>query len=530
MNRIFTPLLALLLLSSCAALKPRPTPVEEPLAQMRALDEAIAAAETLYVHGQYSLAADMLRRLGQQGYSYYRTDDVLYWLGLCDIGLEKPDKAARCFDLLRRNYSRAEFRFPDLPVWENVAMGRADSMRQMQPPPEPEIAAEYSDQPLVSNTFFETDIRQALADIGDQAGVPIVPDPMVQGYVTLNLNNVPLEKALGQMLAPLGLIFRKMEGYYLVGQPSPDSPSFPTLSETRQVKLKFLKVSQAKNLLPKHYSNYLNADDASDIVTITAPPPIIDNFLSDLAAIDVPQEQFVLEVLVVEIGKEARRELGLDWDWTGTAGQGSPFTVYKFPAPDLDSSLFAEIFYSGVEKWGATFDLRLALKALATGGKAQIRANPRVTTQRGREATIRIGKELYYSIVSGPVNYPYVTLEKIATGITLKITPYKGDYSEITNDLNIEVTDVTGAGANNLPVTSVRSVDTKVTVANGQSFGIGGLVLENTRNVTQRIPFLGDIPYLGAIFGHTKVQKEETEVIVLVTPHVLINPAEFDDL
>ena len=535
---LMTFLLSMVLVISCAATRQLGEPITEELPfGFISVDSALSQVETLCLAGDYEKAAGIAKPVGQRGYSYYRTDELFYWLGRCNIGLEEPEKAKRCFKALRKYYSRSEVRFPDLAEWEQKArelydrqIEKGDQKDQVQQvASEQETVFPQSVGPRVSNVFYETDIRQALVDIAAETGVDIVSDPTVSGYVTVELKETPLEEALERLLSPLGFVYKKMDGYYLVGQPSIESPSFPLLAETRWVELKYLRVGQAKTLLPKYYEKYLNIDEKANRLTISAPPHIIERFMADLSVIDTPSLQFMIEAMVIEMGTEARRILGLDWDWTGTKDNNS-FIISKLAPVTLDSSFIAELTKVGGDLWGSTFDLRLALRALATAGQVQVKANPRVTTQNGHEAVIRIGKEAYYSLVRGPVNYPYITLEKISTGITLKITPYMGSYSEITNEVAVEVSDVTGAGVDNLPVTSVRSVQTKITVANGQTFGIGGLVVENLKQEENRVPLLGRIPFLGWLFGSTETIKEETEVVILITPHVLIDPREFDTL
>ena len=81
-----------------------------------------------------------------------------------------------------------------------------------------------------------------------------------------------------------------------------------------------------------------------------------------------------------------------------------------------------------------------------------------------------------------------------------------------------------------LPVTSVREVETRARVGNGESVMIGGLLLETERTSENRVPFLGRIPLLGALFGYTSVEKGQSEMFVLVTPYIVIHPAELAGL
>ena len=522
------------LLLSCTANQQSASEEPLPINQQDALEPILEQVNYLILTDDYQAAADILRSVGQQEYSYYRMDEVLFLLGRCNLELNQPVKAQKCFQLLRKYYPRCEVKFPYLTnleerTSESLSLLPPDQLNITDPAKEAEASAAKYGGPLVSNSFYETDLRQALMDLSTQSGITIVPDAMVHGYITMDIFDVPLEKALSLILTPLGYGFRKVEDYYIVGSPEKDNPSFPLLAETREIKPKHLPADEVPKLLPDYYNNFLKINQASNTLTISAPPDIISRFQQELAAVDLPPQQIMIEAVVVEMGQEARRSLGLDWDWTGTKANNS-FQISKLIPAAVDSAFFGELLKTNEVMDNVVFDLRLALRALALKDEANIRANPRLVTQDGREAAIRIGREAYYSLIQGSTAYSYITLEKIATGIDLRITPYVGSNADITSDIILEVSDVTGSGVSDLPVTSVRSVQTRVQVANGQTIGIGGLVSENKREQRNRIPFLGDIPYLGYLFGHTVTEREETEVVVLITPHLLINPSEFDHL
>lgn len=520
---------------SCVSGRKSILPEEPPLSQPDAFDFVLEEAKLHFSAQHYQKAADILRSIGQQDYTHYRMDEVLYWLGRCNLRLKNAEKANRCFELLRKYYPRSIPAFPHLEKLEErtqeaLALLEESRAQAANHNDEDSIAVQKYGGPLVSNSFYETDIRQALMDLSAQTEIAIIPDALVRGYITMDIIDVPLEKALSLMLSPFGYSFNKIEDYYMVGAPVADNPSFPLLAKTEEIRPKHLPAADVPKLIPDFYSGFLKINAATNTLVISAPPEIIERFKDELAAIDHPPQQIMIEAVVVEMGEDAIRTLGLDWDWTGTVGNRT-FQVSKLTPAISDSNIFfGELLRSGEYLRGMTFDLRTALRALASKDLVNIRANPRVSTLDGQEATVRIGREAYYSIQQGSALYAYATLERISTGILLKITPYVGSASDITTDIVIEVSDVTGAGATDLPVTSVRSVETRVQVANGQTIGIGGLVSETTRNQRSRIPFLGDIPILGYLFGTTTTEKIKTEVVVLITPHLLINPSEFDNL
>jgi len=524
---------------SCTTTRPS---VERGLTQRWQTDWAelaIEDARSLLERGSFSEAADLLKSVGRQEGAVERMDEVLYLLGRARLAMEEPGKADRCFTLLRKYFPRSPHRFPDLVKSEARAESALAKDRALLTavgnPGSQETSGITSSRgdteqvnpedagPRVTNAFYETDVRQALMDISAQTGVPIVPDAMVSGYVTVELRDTPLEQALERILSPLGLTFGKMDGYYLVGAPTEDSPSHPYLTETVLVKPRYLRAEEVPGILPKFYGKYLRVDKARNTVSITAPRALLKAFEEDLLALDHPTPQIMIDVMVVETSTDTRRDLGLDWDYRGSEDDG---VLRVKLLPQFVDSLFMGEFTT-IDK---AFDLRIALRAMAAKGRVKVRANPRVATKQGTKAEIRIGTEVFFSLIQGSVNFPYFTLEKIPTGITLSITPYLGSSSEITTDISAEVSDVIASGVSGLPITNVRSVNSRIRVMNGQTIGIGGLRSQTERQQEERIPYLGEIPLIGRLFGHTTTERVEKEIMILITPYVMIPPEEFDVL
>ncbi|MCK4546165.1 MAG: hypothetical protein KAW17_01875 [Candidatus Eisenbacteria sp.] len=502
-------------------------------------ETSILKSRLLLEQGAYAEAADLLRSVGQQGRAVDRMDEVLYLLGTARLGMGDPLRAARCYSLLRKYYPRSPFKFPTLAEEEEecrvaiAAAGIAPEMDSDASPGErvshPSAAAwnggagTGEQGPLVTNVFYETDIRQALMDISAQTGVSIVPDAMVQGYVTAELRDVSLENALERLLSPLGLTFQKTRDYYLVGAPIKESPSYPLLTETRQIKPRYRTAQETFRMLPSFYMDYLRVDGETNTLTVTAPRNIIQALEDDLAGLDFPSPQIMIDAMVVEMRSDVRRSLGVDWSWMDSGGEDQTFRVAKLAPAAFDS-----LFVAGLTRIKSVMDLRATIRGLAQKGKLHIRANPRVATTEGHAAEIRIAREAFFTLLQGSVTFSYFTLEKIATGITLKITPYVGASAEITSDIETEVSDVVATGLSDLPVTSVRSVSTRIRVMNGETIVIGGLRNRQERKEENRIPYLGDIPVLGRLFGHTVTETVETEVVILITPYLMIPYEEFD--
>jgi type II secretory pathway component GspD/PulD (secretin) len=378
----------------------------------------------------------------------------------------------------------------------------------------------YSPGILITNVFYESDIRDALRDISVQAGIPIVTDPTVQGFVSLEVEDVPLEECLRRILAPGGYTFRKMEGYYLVGAAYPENPSFALLSRTKHIKPNYLTADVVPNLLSSFYEPFVKVDETTNTIVVTSSPEIIERLLEDLAEIDVPPRQVMIEALVTEFSKNAMRQTGVDWRVIGS-GPDYTFSLLSLLTDRSDSTMLLSLTKPDMETGNLKYDLTATIQALAETGEVTVHANPRVVTLDGRPATIFLGQEEYYEIITGPVTYPYARLEMIKIGITLKIKPFVAENGDITVLIEPEVSDVIGKGATNLPVVTKRSVATQVRVKDGETITIGGLIHRTETKRVTKIPLLGDIPILGYFFSSTTPETDETEVVVFITPHLL---------
>ncbi len=385
----------------------------------------------------------------------------------------------------------------------------------------------FEEQPLITNVFYETDVREALAAISAQSQINIVTDQTVYGFISLEMFEVPFEEALRRVLAPFGLTFRRMAGYYLVGAAYPDNPSFALLSVTERIVPNYVKAENLLLLLSGFFQPFIRVDAQSNVLTVTASPETIQRIKQELAVIDVPPRQVMVEALITELSNEASKSLGIDATWLAEK-KGEALTVI-LPVGNLTDSTFG-LGYSkpnaSAEGWVG--DFKANLRALVQNGKAKIRANPRVATVEGQKAQIVIGKEQYYVIVTGEA-YAYGQLERIPFGVSLSIVPYVSDNGDITVEIQPEVSDVVGVGATGLPVVSKRGVTTTVRVKDGETIMIGGLVQKTETISRRKIPLLGDIPILGLLFSRTDKTTSEVETIIFITPHILVEGAQAEE-
>jgi len=372
---------------------------------------------------------------------------------------------------------------------------------------------------LVTNIFYETSLRQALADIATQVGVIIVPDVSVRGIVTCELKDVPVEKALEIVLAGTGFVVKKTPDYYLVCSASLESPSFPLIAETRVVKLNYVKAAAAAKLFSPSFRDYVRADDETNAVCITAPPALAERLAKDVKLIDQPPEHVMLEARIVVLEQTDLLNMGIQWSW-----------------PVIHMGAFSDDQYHGGGKlqpdwpWGIrigytpgrefTNSLVLTLNLLGQNDEATIIASPQVMAQDGKEAEIKVSREEYFEIVTEGY-YTRSQLEKIETGTILKITPRIGEAGDITLRMTTEVSDVVARGEANLPVVTRRTAGSTVRIEDGGTAVVAGLM--DRRSATNKVwvPGVGKLPVVGALFRNDAGQDASRQVAVFVTASLI---------
>lgn len=383
----------------------------------------------------------------------------------------------------------------------------------MLAPGAPLQAKKSAEGPLVSALFFETDLREALSELVMLTGVNIIADDTVHGVVTLDLQDVSLEKALHMLLLGGGYTLRKIDDFYLVGLPDPRGAAFRHLANTESVRLRNITAGEALELLPAFYDGFVRADIGGNVMTITAPPTIIEQFKEDLRQIDTPKQMVTLQLIVSEVSAEALRQMGAHQFWF-TAEDGN----FRLAAEDGNVLGFAEEALSLMTGPGG--DLIAQLKALASNNEATIRANPHVTVLDRETARLFVGERQV--IILQPDNAS-TRIEEVDVGVTLEVTPRIVADDQIQLVITPEVSHfLNDRGVRRDDQFTVRrnGVSTTVFLVDGQTALIAGMTLEESGGQVRKVPILGDIPIVGWLFRQTTERVGERELLVFVTAHI----------
>jgi type II secretory pathway component GspD/PulD (secretin) len=371
---------------------------------------------------------------------------------------------------------------------------------------------------LVSNVFADEDIRQALRDIAAQTGATIVPDQTVQGVVSVELRDLPLEKALDLVLFSNGYVYRQVDGCYLVGSADPNSPTFARLSECVRVSLLNSQATEVYQLLSRAYQAYVQADPASNTMVVIAPQQLLQEIARTIKMIDQPPDQVMIEVMVVDINSGAAKQLGVKWRWSGFGFDvGDPQNI----TPDDNQNRPGATLRDTLSFIDAGVTDLANLRLLLEKNQATIRANPRIATLNGREAEIFVGREQYFSVVTGAAFYATTQLQQVKAGISLKIRPFIGPDGNLTINIDPEVSDVIGMTDNGAPIVATRKVHSTIRCQEGRTVVLGGLTQIIKQMQKSKVPILGDIPIIGQLFRQSSETSTETEIVIFLRPHVL---------
>ena len=248
-----------------------------------------------------------------------------------------------------------------------------------------------------------------------------------------------------------------------------------------------------------------------------------------ISALDVVPKQVSLEARVVAVSKQAAKELGVDWTWSALPqyprvrrNDSASWEVSERSAGTGGTSAPGIIrFGRGPEGVPYEFYYTAAIRALITDGRAKMLARPNITTVQGHEALINIGAEVPVPRVSTSNSVTTSGVEYREAGIILRYTPRVTADGSIVARVHTEVSTPVYVDDLKAYRFQKRSADTTVRLRNGETMVIGGLIDSDESRSLAKIPFLGDIPVLGAFFRSVRMSKTETELMIFLTAHVL---------
>lgn len=236
----------------------------------------------------------------------------------------------------------------------------------------------------------------------------------------------------------------------------------------------------------------------------------------------------VIETRIMEVTLDDSTKYGIDWT-----------ALPDLSSLSLSGGLTAGATAAqGLSTGSTTFQLGVAgskfnafLDAQAQAGNLNVLSAPKVSTLNNQKAIIRIGRQdVFFRAVVTPASttsaaFTTYTPDSVTEGIILSVTPQVGQDGRIMLAIHPTITEKVGIAVapdkNTAPILDVRETNTVVTVADGETVFIGGMMQERTQETVNSVPLLGDIPYLGALFRSNEQIKKKTELVILISPRVV---------
>ena len=406
----------------------------------------------------------------------------------------------------------------------------------------------------LSLNFQNVDVRRLLQVIGEFTGMNMVVSDSVQGAITLILKDVPWDQALDIIMQQKGLDMRKNGNVILIApreeiatkekldfeSKSQVSDLEPTRTENFQ--LNYQKAEAIKTLLTDTSQRLLSkrgsavADTRTNILFVQDTPSRLEDVRALIAKVDLPVRQVLIEARIVEADDTFSKNLGVRLgyndvrnDQPGVGGYsiggriadpntslntGNNVNLPANPRSGTAGALSFILFNAGRSQF-----VNLEISALEADGRGKVISSPRVMTANQVEALIEQGVEIPYqqATSSGATS---ISFRK--ANLSLKVKPQITPDGKITMSLDInkdtpstKVT--TGAGV----AIDTKHVKTEVLVENGGTVVIGGIYTQNLSETTTRIPFFGDLPYVGFLFKNNAKIDDKTELLIFITPKIV---------
>ena len=359
---------------------------------------------------------------------------------------------------------------------------------------------------LLSMDLKDAEIIDVIKAVAKAYKYNVIADESVKGKtITIKLMDISVEDALDSISEFLNLSYDISGGTIMIDSLK-NVREQGKFKKSERISLKYIDATEAKEALKSIIldENSIQINKTTNELIINDLAVTVRKARRALENIDRQPVQVMLEAKIIEVASSSLKEYGFNWSTQGNVQAST------------DGSL-------GVFSAGSASITGL-LNILETKGKAKIIANPRVATLNNKTATLEVSDKVPVPVrtvdTSGRETIT-VTYENV--GVSLKITPQINDNDFITLNIKPKVSSIVEfSGPNNdWPRIASREVETLVRVKNGETIVIGGLNKDEERISQVKVPILGDIPLLGALFTSERRDTSNTEVIILVMPKII---------
>lgn len=360
-------------------------------------------------------------------------------------------------------------------------------------------------------------LSEVLMVLSERSGMNFVAaNDVTRDSVSIILHNTPLQEAVDMLVRAAGLSYEISGNSVLIAESGKLKDEVGQSSYV--VELKYANAIEVAKMLSDITKN-IKIDDGGNRLIVFTSPRIIGEIERIVKSIDHPHILVQLETRLIEVSEDDGEKMGINW------ANFSPITMPLAHDGNFKFNNFSQ---------GVT-NLSLTLDALIRNGNARLLSNSKLMTTNNRQASLHIGDVIPYSVRQVNVasgNAGTVTNEEKEVGVKLVMTPHINEENQVTLNIEPEVSTIVAfVGANqDLPQTRVRKANTTVRVQDGQTIFIAGLFSEDEAEITEKLPFFGSIPLIGALFTHKSIKKVKSNLIIEITPRIIRSIEQAQDI
>lgn len=445
-------------------------------------------------------------------------------------------------------------------------------------PMKPRTANNYTGK-KISLDFQDIEVRRVLQLLADFTGINMVAADTVQGNITLRLKDVPWDQALDIILKTKNLDKRRNGNVIwiapvteLIKAEDEEAKAIAQSIKLAPIQTEYLRLSYAKaadvfklvtdsrkeagkntgvnnqdslaleSLLSARGS--IVSDDRTNTLIVNDTAQNIDKIRKMVDLLDVQVQQVMVEARIVRASTSFTKEMGVKW---GILSQGvnsnndllvggSDQTLWDLKTPDDDGKYTiqrpdnlnvdlgvtnpaGQIAFSLISL--SDFMLDLELSALQADGYGEVISTPKVLTGDKQKAKVATGQEVPYQTTTNSASGSTATTSFKEALLSLEVTPSITPDGKVQMQLDIAKDSIAGEAPNGELILNKNTITTNVLVNNGETVILGGVFEQTTSNSQTKVPFLGDIPYIGALFRKDTKSDDKQELLIFVTPRIV---------
>ena len=445
-------------------------------------------------------------------------------------------------------------------------------------PMKPRTANNYTGK-KISLDFQDIEVRRVLQLLADFTGINMVAADTVQGNITLRLKDVPWDQALDIILKTKNLDKRRNGNVIwiapvaeLIKSEEDEAKAIAQSVKLAPIQTEYLRLSYAKaadvfklvtdsrseagkntgvnNQDSLALESLLSArgsvvsDDRTNTLIVNDTAQNIDKIRKMVDLLDVQVQQVMVEARIVRASTSFTKEMGVKW---GILSQGinsnndllvggSDQTLWDLKTPDDDGKYTiqrpdnlnvdlgvtnpaGQIAFSLISL--SDFMLDLELSALQADGYGEVISTPKVLTGDKQKAKVATGQEVPYQTTTNSASGSTATTSFKEALLSLEVTPSITPDGKVQMQLDIAKDSIAGEAPNGELILNKNTITTNVLVNNGETVILGGVFEQTTSNSQTKVPFLGDIPYIGRLFRKDTKSDDKQELLIFVTPRIV---------